>query len=101
MLIKLNEGEGLTIKANHSDESNSYVVSNINGKYLRMREFPSGDIPPKSEQGDSKNSSATPVQQLKTEIAALATFLSGLTNIYEPKKLVDSIVYKLQQLSAL
>ena len=47
MLIKLNEGEGLTIKANHSDESNSYVVSNINGKYLRMREFPSGDTPPK------------------------------------------------------
>ena len=62
MLIKLNEGEGLTIKANHSDELNSYVVSNINGKYLRMREFPSGDIPPKSEQGDSKNGSQA-VQQ--------------------------------------
>ena len=68
MLIKLNEGEGLTIKANHSDESNSYVVSNINGKYLRMREFPSGDIPPKLEQGDSKNSSQA-VQQTQPEVS--------------------------------
>jgi len=76
MLIKLNEGEGLTIKANHSDESNSYVVSNINGKYLRMREFPSKDIPPKSEQGDSKNSSQA-VQHLKAKIAAMQKVLDS------------------------
>lgn len=66
MLIKLNEGEGLTVQANHSVESNSYVVSNFDGKTLYLRDFPSGDIPPKPVQGDSKNS----VQQLKAEICA-------------------------------
>ena len=55
MLLKLNEGEGVTVQANHSDVSNSYCINNFEGKVIQCREFPSGDNPPKSEQGDSKN----------------------------------------------
>ena len=100
MLLKLNEGEGVTVQANHSDVSNSYCINNFEGKVIQCREFPSGDNPPKSEQGDSKNSSQA-VQQLKAEISATVSELEDKVAANEPVfGLVSQLKLLSQKLSA-
>lgn len=56
MLIKLNKGEGITVQANHSDKTNAYTIMCYDGEKVYIREFPSGNKPPNSEELERNDS---------------------------------------------
>ena len=80
MLLKLNEGERVTVLANHSKETNSICIICFDGKKVYIREFPPCN-PPKSEENiEPVDSTAKkPAQHTQPEIAEILKLLRCVT----------------------